>query len=92
MKTIRRISPTSIAKLSGLLYAVFGFIAGLVLLVVSLVAQSDKAGNMGIVFGIGAPIALPIMYGVMGWVGGYISGLLYNFFAKKVGGIQIEIE
>lgn len=92
MKTIKKISPKSIAKLFGVMYAVIGLIFGLIFSALSLVASSDEAGAMGLIFGIGAVIALPVFYGLMGWVGGYVMGWLYNFFAKRVGGIQIEVE
>jgi hypothetical protein len=92
MKTIQRISPKSLARLLGLMYAVFGFIAGLIMMLVALVSQASEPGVIGIVFGVAAPIFLTLLYGIMGWVGGYVAAWVYNLLAKRVGGIQLEIE
>lgn len=92
MKTIKKVSSKSVARLFGLMYALMGFIFGIVTSAVSLIASSSEDGFVGLMFGVGAIIALPILYGVMGWIMGYIMGWLYNFTAKRVGGIQIEIE
>ncbi|TSC85628.1 MAG: hypothetical protein G01um10148_1014 [Parcubacteria group bacterium Gr01-1014_8] len=91
---IKRITPKSLAKMSGLLYAIFGFIAGLFFLAASLIAgvQSQTAGVGAIMFGIGAPILLPLFYGAMGVVFGAVTAWLYNFVAKRVGGIEFETE
>lgn len=50
------------------------------------------AGGSTIVIGLVIMIGLPIFYGVMGFVFGAIGALLYNLFAKMVGGIEIEVE
>ncbi len=92
MKTIKSVSSKSIAKLSALMHAVFGFIAGIFFLLISLLASNEESGVVALIFGLGAPIALPIFYGLMGWIGGYIVGWVYNLLAKRVGGIQVEIE
>jgi hypothetical protein len=34
----------------------------------------------------------PVFYGAMGFIMGAISALLYNLFAKWVGGIELEME
>ena len=62
----------------------------LVLSLVAGIGSEDDA--MSMLFGIGAPILLPILYGVMGLVFGFITAWLYNFIAKKVGGIEVEVE
>lgn len=92
MKTIKRVVPKSLAKLMGLMYAVFGFLGGIVFMAIALVAQTEEAGMAGILFGVAAPVFLTIVYGLMGWVGGYIAAWIYNLAAKKVGGIQFETE
>ena len=35
---------------------------------------------------------MPLIYGAMGFVGGAIGALIYNLFAKWVGGIELEME
>lgn len=92
MKTLKRISPKSLAKLMGLMYAVFGFIFGLIMMLIALVASTEESGIMGVIFGIASPIFLTLIYGFMGWIGGYITAWIYNLLAKRTGGIQFEFE
>ncbi len=92
MKTITKISSKSLAKLFGLMYAIFGLIAGLFMFIAFILSSAESEGGAGILFGIAAPIFLPIIYGLMGWIGGYITGGIYNVLAKRVGGIQMEVE
>ena len=37
-------------------------------------------------------IGMPILYAVMGFIIGLIGALLYNVIAKRIGGIQVEVE
>jgi uncharacterized membrane protein (DUF485 family) len=77
----------------GLLYGILGFIGGVVFFLISLVSlASPSAGFRGVGFGIGMLILFPILYGVLGFVMGYIMAIIYNFVAKKTGGIAFEIE
>ena len=50
--------------------------------------NSRFTGFIGIV----AAIIAPIFSGVMGFVCGAIGGLLYNLFARTVGGLELEPE
>jgi hypothetical protein len=90
MKKITRIVPKSLAKVLGALYAIMGFVGGVIFSLVSLViAATGEAGGW---FGLVAIVLLPVFYGIMGFVFGYITGWLYNFIAKRTGGIEFEIE
>ena len=93
MKTIKRIAPGSLAKILGLMYAVVGLLIGLFVLLVSIFASSSEVKEMDFVFlGTAAPIVLPLAYGIMGWISGYIGAWIYNFVAKNMGGVQVEVE
>ena len=35
---------------------------------------------------------MPVLYGAMGFVSGAIGALLYNLFARWVGGFELEME
>lgn len=77
------------AKISGVMYAFFGFIAGLFMLVVSLL--ESRGAGMGVLnFGFIAPILMPVFYGAVGFVGGFISAGIYNLIARYVGGVRME--
>ena len=88
---ISRIAPKPLAKVSGLLYAIFGVIPGVFFFLISLVPHGPNGGP-GVFAGVAALIFLPIVYGGMGYICGYIGAWIYNFAAKKVGGIEIETE
>ena len=92
---LKRIAPLSLAKVSGVLYAVVGFIVGCIFAMISLMggALSEQMGGraFGAVFGVGAVIMFPIMYGLLGFVGSLIGAALYNLFASWVGGVEVEL-
>jgi hypothetical protein len=97
---ITRIAPMSAAKISGLLYALFGFIAGalisLFMTVLGGMVPSDSDAGMGfpmvgMFFGAGAIIMLPIFYGILGFIGGAIGAFLYNLVAGWIGGIEMDV-
>ena len=41
-------------------------------------------------FGMG--ILMPVIYGVMGFILGVIGAAVYNFVARWIGGIELEVE
>ena len=78
---------------------IIGVIYGLIVIAYSLLGASmlkgDSAlavGGGGVVVGIIVMIGVPLVYGLIGFVGGAIGALLYNLFAKMVGGLEIEVE
>ena len=95
---IKRISPMSCAKVSGLLYALFGLLVGGVFSLVMMVAGSgfggqDRVGPMfGALFGAGAVVILPVCYGALGFVGGAVTAALYNLIAGWTGGIELDVQ
>ncbi len=96
---IRHIGVGSLARILAALYALWGFIFGVIVALIALAgagisAASDSPlpGWMGGLFGVGAVIFLPICYGVFGAIGGAITALMYNFIAGMVGGLSVETE
>ena len=96
--TIKRIDPMSVAKISGVLYAVMGLIIGAFFALVSMMgAGFARTGLLGgglfsMMFGVGAIILLPIFYGVIGFVGTLCMAAIYNGLAKVVGGVVLFTE
>lgn len=81
------------AKILGLVYAFIGFLVGLLVLLVSFFASPAEVKEMDFIFlGASAPLVLPLAYGIMGWITGYIGAWIYNLIAKRLGGIQLEVE
>lgn len=94
MHVIKSVGVLSVAKLTGLVQGCLGLIVAPIFLLVGLLgslAGSDKtpfAGIVGVIFA----ILIPIFYGVIGFIFGAIGALLYNLFAKLVGGFELEME
>ena len=93
---VKRIEPLSLAKLTGVLYAACGLVGGFFLALFSLMggAASENTGGpvLGALFGVGAVIFLPVLYGGVGFLGSLLMASLYNLLAKRVGGIELQIE
>ena len=93
MKTIVRIGVKSSGKIMGFTSALFGLLFGAIFSLISLLALGGGGdGGMPIFFGVLAIIFLPIFYGGFGFVMGIVYAWIYNFAAKKVGGIEIELK
>jgi hypothetical protein len=93
MHSLRSIDVMSCAKIMG---AIYGSLA-LVFLPFFLLAGfgSLLAGNKsGAYSGIAImclAILAPVIYGIMGFVMGAFSAWVYNFFARRIGGIRLEL-
>jgi hypothetical protein len=99
MHIIKSVGVLSVAKILGLIYGCLGLIFAPFLLMMGLMGSalgqqqnSPLAGAFGVGFGIGLAILAPLLYGAMGFVMGAIGALLYNLFAKWVGGFELEME
>lgn len=93
---IRRVGPLSVAKVSGLIYAILGLFFGGLMSLFSMVGAAfaphgSDAGFMGMAFGVAAIIILPIFYGIVGFILSLIGAALYNLIAGMVGGVEIEV-
>ena len=94
---LKSIGVFSMAKMLGTLYAVIGFIIGLLFALLSMIgagfASQDGGGAfIGLIFGVGGIIILPVFYGVLGFIGGALMSALYNFIAGMAGGIELDLE
>ena len=89
---IMRIEPFQCAKVMGTVYAILGFIFGILFSLFALVGTGSSGLPFGAAFGIGAIILMPLIYGCIGFIGMLIVAALYNQAAKWVGGIVIQTE
>jgi hypothetical protein len=85
----------SIARLSGMLYAVMGLVLGGIISLIALAggfgSASEGPAAFGGLMGVGAVLVLPICYGLLGFVATLIAAWLYNVAAGVVGGIEVDI-
>jgi hypothetical protein len=94
MYTMKSVGVLSVAKIMGLIYGCMGLIFAPVFLLLGLLgslAGAQKTPFAGI-FGIVFALLMPVLYGVLGFICGAIGGLLYNLFAKLVGGFELELD
>ncbi|MFH0711444.1 MAG: hypothetical protein V1944_02600 [Candidatus Aenigmatarchaeota archaeon] len=98
MKVLKSIDPMSMARVAAVLMAIWGLVVGL--MIVLGLSVADYTGRifsgfemMGLspAVGILSIIVFPIVYGITGFVGGYILAWLYNYVAKKVGGVKLDL-
>ena len=94
MHIVKSVGVMSVAKIMGLIYGCLGLIFMPFFLIMGLVgsmAGQQKSPFAGIL-GIFLAVLLPVLYGTMGFISGAIGALLYNLFARLVGGFELELE
>ena len=95
---LKKIGVFSAGKITGILYAGLGLIAGVFISLFSVLgafagAMSDQEGALvGLFFGVGAVIFIPVFYGIMGFIAGILTAFLYNLAAGVIGGLELDLE
>lgn len=90
---LRSISPTTLARIMALVIGGLMLIFSLMALPILLLVPSPKGDPSA------PPKALflvlvilyPLFGALWGWIAGQISARLYNFAAKRIGGVSIEL-
>ena len=86
---VQRLSRFSIgqtAKVLGLLNGLMGLIFVPFFVIATMLSPGDES------LGIGFALAMPILYGLLGFVFTAIGCALYNWVARKVGGIEVSLD
>ena len=84
-KRLKSVDPAICGKVLAVLYGLFGTIAGVIVLLVSLFSEHSAVG-------IGTAIAMPFGYAIGGFLGGYIGSMIYNFVAELTGGLKFDLD
>ena len=98
MHIVKSVGVMSVAKIMGMIYGCMGLIFAPFFLIIGLLGSvagsmaSQSNNPLAGVFGVVFAIFMPILYGVLGFVAGAIGALLYNLFAKWVGGFELQLE
>lgn len=91
MTVIKSVDIMSWAKI----HALFGIVFGLVYGVMFAMVGAAIGVNMDIpgltAFGLATIIIFPIVFGIMAFICGAIMAFLYNLFAGRIGGIEVEL-
>lgn len=101
-RVIKRIGVLSLAKVYGVVMAVFGLIlgvmSGLFMMLMGSLASignapeaSGAAAIMG-GMGIATVVVLPIAYGALGFVSGALTAWIYNLAAGFSGGLEFDVD
>jgi cation transporter-like permease len=85
LKRLNSIGVSSVFKMSLVLGASAGVLAGLVLMITDFI---DKRFLEGVV----TMVLAPILYGVLGALVNALMAWLYNHVAARLGGIEISLE
>lgn len=94
MFRIRRFSVIKTANVVAFLYLVMIVVVFVPLaVIVALVApNSGLVGNAGAVAVLFVGLLAAVFYGIIGWISTAIACLLYNFAARTIGGIEVQVE
>jgi hypothetical protein len=94
MNVVKSVGVLSVAKIMGMIYACMGLVFAPFFLLVGLMGSAVGQRNSPLagIFGIGFALFMPVLYGVLGFIAGLLGALLYNLFAKWVGGFELELE
>jgi hypothetical protein len=89
---LRRLPPMHTAKVMALLYGAFFLLVSLFTIPLVLLGPDvDAHGNSthkGIL--VGVMVAYPIVGLIFGWLGSALMSAIYNFVAKRAGGLRFE--
>ncbi len=83
--TIKKFGVISAGKMLAAILAVMMFVVGLITGVISITQGQILTGVIII-------LLAPIIYAVIGFITGVLWAFVYNIVAKKIGGLQVEIE
>ena len=84
---INYIKPLSLAKFQ----AIFGFFSGIIAGVIySTPLFQSSTSSIAMIFL--TMFVVVLAYSLVGFISGIIIGVGYNFFASKIGGIEIEFD
>ncbi|WP_292367877.1 DUF3566 domain-containing protein [Methanoregula sp. UBA64] len=91
MMEIKNIEIMSWAKIHALFGIIFGLVYGILFAILG--SAIGAAYNMpgATTLGLLSIIVFPIIFGIMAFICGAIMAFLYNIFASKIGGIEVEL-
>ena len=91
MQEIKSIDIMSWAKIHALFGIVFGLIYGIMVAFMGTAIGLSRGMPVIGALGILSIVIFPIIWAIFGFICGAIMALLYNFFAGKIGGVQVDL-
>jgi hypothetical protein len=97
-KTVKKINVATFATMLGTISGMAGFIAGLIMAVLSSEIISlfpnltERTVILDVLLGESAVIIFPIIAFIGGFIEGLIIAVIYNYLAPRIGGIKLSFE
>ena len=97
-KAVKKIDVATFATMLGVVSGMAGFIAGLIIAVLSSEISSlfpsltERTVILDVLLGESAIIFFPIIAFIGGFVEGLIIAVIYNYLAPRIGGITLNVE
>jgi hypothetical protein len=94
MTKVKKIGVLSFAKFQAILMSFVGLIAGILYSFGGAIYDLLTTGtvNWGTALAFLALLGMPILFATFGFMVGLIEAFLYNLFARRIGGVELEIE
>ncbi len=93
MAKLKKIGILSLAKIEGLVLAIFGLVIGLAYAIIAtIIGAATRSAGLAIGLGLLALIGCPILYGAAGFVGGALTAFVYNLVAGWTGGLEMDFD
>ncbi len=89
MKRIQRVGVLSLGRLHAAIFLILGLIVGIITYIAAKLQLTPNIPEPNFMLMI---VGIPLLYTVFGFLIGIISAWIYNLLAKRVGGIEIELE
>jgi len=104
MKKVSKIGVISYARLQTVIFGIVGLVAGVLysfggllidilvtLGLASSVSMSTPGLSFGTVLAFGALIGMPAIFAFVGFSSGVIGAVVYNLYAQRFGGLELDI-
>ncbi|MFH1523017.1 MAG: hypothetical protein ABIE43_04350 [Patescibacteria group bacterium] len=101
MHEIKKIENITLANMAAVFYALISFFVSIIVsmfTMAEIIIQNEYSSSIIVVtlINIGAGVLLGLIVslvaGCIGWIMGYMSAIIYNMFARRVGGVKISLE
>lgn len=96
---VRRLGVASVAKLIGVIQALWGFIAGFIAMFggIAAVAEQDDWNLFAKIFAdiavvVFSLLVIPLIAFVIGWLYGAVFALIANLFLQTANGLELDVE
>jgi hypothetical protein len=92
MGKVKHFKTHSLAKLQAILFGLFGVLCGILYSVGGFFHDLFTVGlNYGSALAFLALLGMPLLFLIVGFVLGFIQAILYNIYAKLLGGFEIDL-